>query len=189
MAPVYASRSSRTRTPRARDRRAARRDPPRPSLRRPRTSFWACGPFEQLRSSAVDGEFGFQLSDAMAGRHQLGPLPGRQSRLEPLVDALLAAPAVDRLIADAEVAGDVSDPSACGDKIKNPLPKFPRVTPSSHAVLLIGQQHDIPVIRLHQTQGALTTGQRPILYTNWWSRLGDLNPGPMVYETIALPLS
>ena len=22
-----------------------------------------------------------------------------------------------------------------------------------------------------------------------WSRLGDLNPGPMVYETIALPLS
>jgi hypothetical protein len=38
------------------------------------------------------------------------------------------------------------------------LAKFPREAPSSHAVLLIGQQHDIPVIRLHETQGALSVG-------------------------------
>jgi hypothetical protein len=69
----------------------------------------------------VDGELGFQLSDAPVGRHQLGTLPGRQSSLEPLVDALLAAPAIHRLIADAEFAGDVTDSSACGDQIKNPL--------------------------------------------------------------------
>jgi hypothetical protein len=75
--------------------------------------------------------------------------------LEPLIDALLAAPAIHRLIADAEVAGDVADTSAGSDQVKNPLAKFPREAPSSHAVLLIGQQHDIPVIRLHETQGAL----------------------------------
>jgi hypothetical protein len=40
-------------------------------------------------------------------------------------------------------------------RLKNPLPKFPRVTRASHAVLLIGQQHDIPIIRLHQIRATL----------------------------------
>jgi hypothetical protein len=42
------------------------------------------------------------------------------------------------------------------------LAKLPRVAPSSHAVLLVGQQHAIPVIRLHKTQGALLTGSNRI---------------------------
>ncbi len=92
----------------------------------------------------------------MALSDKLTDLASRIKELEPLVDALLAAPAVHRLIADAEFAGDVADTSACRDQIKNPLAKLPRVAPSSHAVLLIGQQHAIPVIRLHQTQGALS---------------------------------
>jgi hypothetical protein len=99
----------------------------------------------------VDGELGFQLADAPAGCHQLGPLAGCQSRLDPLVDALLSAPAIHRLITDPKVAADICNTSACRDQIKSPSAKFPWVAPSSHAVLLLGQRHDIPGIRLHKT--------------------------------------
>jgi hypothetical protein len=49
------------------------------------------------------------------------------------------------------------EPDSWTDAAGVGLAKLPRVAPSSHAVLLVGQQHDIPVTRLHKTQGALAS--------------------------------
>src|SRR6266581_3262076 len=103
----------------------------------------------------MDGELGFQVPDAPLCGVQLSTLARRQSRLESSVDARLTSPVVHRLIADAEVAGHVTHAPPCCEQIKNPSAKLCWVATSCHAVLLAGQQHDIPVIRLHETQGAL----------------------------------
>jgi len=103
----------------------------------------------------MDGELGFQVSDAPPGRLQLSPLTRRQPRLESSVDTRLTSPVVHGLIADAKVARDITHTPPCGEQIKNPSSKLRRVAASGHAVLLVRQQHDIPVIRLHKTQGAL----------------------------------
>ncbi len=108
-----------------------------------------------MPASTLNGELSFQLSDAPAGRQELGALPGGQSNLESLVDPLLPSPVVHRLIADAQVAGDISDAPSRSQQTKDPLVELRGIAASCHAVLLLGQQHDIPVIRLHQTQGAL----------------------------------
>jgi integrase len=102
----------------------------------------------------VDGKFGFQLSDAPPRRRQLSALRRREPRFDPLVHPLLSSPAVHRLVADAEVDRDVTHPSASCDQVKDSLPKLRRITPSAHAVLLLGQQHGSPIIRLHKTQGS-----------------------------------
>src|SRR6266702_3984258 len=104
----------------------------------------------------MDGELGFQVPDAPPCRVQLSTLARRQSGLESSVDARLTSPVVHRLIADAEVAGNITHAPAGSEQIKNPSSKLRWVAASCHAVLLVGQQHDIPVIGLHETQGALT---------------------------------
>jgi len=111
-------------------------------------------PFQQLGGLAVDGQFGFQLSNAPPRRRQLSALRGREPGFDPLVNSLLSPPAVHRLVADAEVARDITHTSANCDQIKDSLPKLRRIAPSAHAVLLLGQQHGSPVIRLHETQGS-----------------------------------
>ena len=103
----------------------------------------------------MDGELGFQVPDAPPCGVQLSTLARRQSGLESSVDARLTSPVVHRLIADAEVAGNITHTPAGSEQIKNPSSKLRWVAASCHAVLLVGQQHDIPVIGLHETQGAL----------------------------------
>ena len=49
---------------------------------------------------------------------------------------------------------DVTNTSASGDQIKDSLPRLDLITLSADAVLLLGQQHGSPVIRLHKTQGS-----------------------------------
>ena len=98
------------------------------------------------------GQLGFELSDPPTSRRQLSPLRGRKPGFGPLVHALLLSPAIHRLLADTEVDRDVTHASASGDQITDSLPKLRRIAPSAHAVLLLGQQHGSPVIRLHKTQ-------------------------------------
>ena len=102
----------------------------------------------------MDGELGFELPDATSRGRQLSPLRGREAGVDPLIHPLLSSPAVHRLFADTEVGRDVAHTSASRDQVKDSLPKLRRITPSAHAVLLVGQQHASPVIRLHETQGS-----------------------------------
>jgi len=75
----------------------------------------------------MDGELGFQDSDAPPRRVQLSPLARRQSGLESSVDARLTSPVVHPLIADTEVARDITHaPPGC-EQVKNPSSKLRRV--------------------------------------------------------------
>ena len=74
----------------------------------------------------MDRELGFQLSDAPARRHQLDALDGRQPGLESLVDVVLPPPAVHRLVADAEIPGDIAHAAASGDEVKDMLAELRR---------------------------------------------------------------
>jgi hypothetical protein len=55
--------------------------------------------------------------------------------LKSLVDPVLVAPAVDRLVADPKVPGDVLHAAPRRHKIQNSLTKLWRITSSAHAVL------------------------------------------------------
>jgi hypothetical protein len=164
MATATALRSSRTPTPRGRDRRAVPAVPAGRSPRRPRTSFWACGPFQQLRRLPVHGQLLLELPDASSRRHEFSPLGGREPCFGAAVDALLPAPVVHRLVADAEVVGDVTDAAPACHQVKNTPPKLRWVSTSSHAALRVARQHDIQIIRLHESLGTLpghtSVGQR-----------------------------
>jgi hypothetical protein len=106
----------------------------------------------------MDGELGFELPDAPPRGRQLSPLCGREAVLDPLIHPLLSSPAIHRLFADAKVHRDVAHTSACADQVKDSLPKLRRITPSAHAVLLVGQQRASPVSRLHETQDSPLRG-------------------------------
>src|SRR5436853_375447 len=81
-------------------------------------------------------QLGLELADSLVSCDQLAMLSGRQTWVEALVDAILAAPRVDRLFADAEIGRHFRDPSAGLDQLENPTPELPRISPSPHAVLL-----------------------------------------------------
>jgi hypothetical protein len=103
----------------------------------------------------MDGKLGFQLSDAPPRRRQLSPLRGREPGFDPLVPSLLSPPAaIHRLVAESEVARDVTHPSASRDQVKDTLAKLRWIAPSADSVLLLGQQHGSPIFRLHKTQGS-----------------------------------
>src|ERR1035437_8911929 len=137
MVDDHAGRSSRIPRPRARGRRAGRRSLPRPSLRSPRSAFWAAALREELRCPAVDLELGLEFADPPLGGGQLVALDRRQPGDEPSVNLLLAPPGVDRLIADTEIAGNIGDLAPGLNEIHDATPKLGRITPSSHGCLLI----------------------------------------------------
>ena len=64
---------------------------------------------QQLGRAAMHGELRFQFADAPLRGGQFGPFQRAQARLHTAVDALLAAPPVDRLLADAQVSREVGD--------------------------------------------------------------------------------
>ena len=59
----------------------------------------------------MDLEFGLELADATLGGGELSALDRGETRDEASVDPVLGAPEVDGLIADAEVTGEIGDPS------------------------------------------------------------------------------
>jgi hypothetical protein len=67
----------------------------------------------------VDLERGLELADAPLRRAQLVPLGRRKPRLETTINAVLTTPAIDRLLADGEVARDVGDLAARLKKIED----------------------------------------------------------------------
>src|SRR5690606_29951765 len=138
-----ATRGTRTPTPPAPGRRIARVGPLRSSRRWPRTAFWVRVALEEFRRSAVHRDLGLELADALLRRRELGSFAGAQARLEALVDAVLATPVVDRLIADPEILRDVCDASPRADQFQHSTAKLRRVTPSSHVVLLEDNSHSI----------------------------------------------
>jgi len=79
----------------------------------------------------VDLKLGLELADPALGRGQLLALKGRQPGDEPPVNLLLAAPGVDRLIADPEIAGNIGDFAPGLDEVNDAAPELGRVTPSS----------------------------------------------------------
>jgi hypothetical protein len=98
--------------------------------------LWVGLPLEQLGGTAVHSQLRFENTDPLACRDELGLLRRGQPRLEPTVDAVLAAPRVDRLVADSEIVGDLGDLAPSLDQIEHATPKLRRVAPSPHAVLL-----------------------------------------------------
>ena len=67
----------------------------------------------------MDLEFSLELADPPLGGRAFRPLDGRQARDESSVDRFLASPRVGRLVADAEVAGQIGDPPPSGEEIKD----------------------------------------------------------------------
>lgn len=75
----------------------------------------------------MDGQLRLQLGDALTGRSQLGLLGSGRTGNLPGVDAVLATPDVDRLLADAEKLGDLGDLAAGLDQIKDPAAELERI--------------------------------------------------------------
>ncbi len=96
--------------------------------------LWVGPVLEQLGRSAMHGELGFEVSDALASCDKLCLLGRRQPGLETTVDAVLAPPRVDRLVADAQVLGDLGDLAAGVDQVEHTTPELGRVATPSHAV-------------------------------------------------------
>jgi hypothetical protein len=115
--------------------------------------LWVGPVLEQLGGPPVHGQLRFEFTDALARRHEFGVFRRRQPGLDPAVDAVLATPVVDRLIANAGVGRDVRDLAAHLDQIEHTTPELRRIRTPSHAALLSGQQHHVPTIRLHGTPG------------------------------------
>src|SRR5712692_9710039 len=106
----------------------------------------------------MDCQFRLELANASTSRDELGALRRGQAALKSAVDSVLPAPAVHRLVADTQVAGDVLDAASGRHEIQNPLTKLRGVTASSHAVLqCLGGTAAwwIPILRLQEIQGAL----------------------------------
>jgi hypothetical protein len=98
---------------------------------------------DQLHRPAHRVQLGLQLGDATLGRDQHGLLAAGQARFQAAVDAVLAAPGVDRLIADAQRLGDLGDWPASLDQVQHLAAELGWISASSHAALLSVGQHGI----------------------------------------------
>jgi hypothetical protein len=81
--------------------------------------LWVARLPQQLTGPFQDGHLGLQLADALVGRAELGQFGAVESGQLPGVDQFLAAPAIDRLVADTEVDGDLGDRTAGGHEVEH----------------------------------------------------------------------
>src|SRR4051812_8328215 len=109
----------------------------RPSLRWPRTAFWAGLLLEQFGRASADRQLSLELGDLLLRLRQLGVLRSAQARLETPVDPVLTPPAIDRLVTDLEIVRDAGDALAVREQIEDLASKLCRVAPSSHFFLLV----------------------------------------------------
>ena len=136
---------------------------PRPSPRWPRTGFWAGLLLQQLGRAATDRQLGLELGDPLLRRCQLGVLGGAQTRLQTTVDPVLAAPVVDRLVAEVEIvrdAGDALPPRAGPEPCVETPPSSP-VVPS----VLLDVRHQNPEIQTPWKQGHTRSPDTPGRFT------------------------
>jgi hypothetical protein len=98
---------------------------------------------DQLHGAAHRPQLGLQLRDPPPGRGQLALLGTGQARFHAAVDAVLAAPGVDRLIADAQRLGDLGDRPASLDQVQHLAAELRRIPALSHATLLSVEWHGI----------------------------------------------
>lgn len=75
------------------------------------------------------GPLRLQLAGPLPGREELGALKRRDAGLEAGVDVRLAAPDVDRLLADAQLLRDLGGLPARFDQLDHPTAKLRRVDP------------------------------------------------------------
>lgn len=117
--------------------------------------------------AASDRELGLELGDPLLRRGELGVLVGRAARLEAAVDAVLAAPAVDRLAAEIEIMSNPRHAVALGESIKNPPTELRRVALSCRLFLLV-RDTKTPEIETPQDSGhTRTSGHAGAVHT--WS--------------------
>ena len=91
----------------------------------------------------MDLDLGLELTDTTLGRGELCSLSRRQSCFQTSIDTVLASPQIDRLVADPQVACNISDSASCLDEIEDTATELRRITPSSHGCLLSGQHQRI----------------------------------------------
>jgi hypothetical protein len=65
----------------------------------------------------MDSQFSLELANPPTSRDELGVLACGQAALKSTVDSVLPAPAVHRLVADTQVAGDVLDAASGCDEV------------------------------------------------------------------------
>jgi hypothetical protein len=109
-----------------------------------------------------------EFPDPLARRDQLCFLHRRQPRPQPTIDAVLAAPRVDRLAADPQILGHLGDIAPSLDQIEHTTPKRRRIAPSPHAVLLQDssitfQLPDSTKAPAHQSLYETRGGSAPVL--------------------------
>jgi hypothetical protein len=108
--------------------------------------LWGHHLSDQLHRPAHRLQLGLQLGDAAFSRDQLGLLGAGQARLKTAVDAVLAPPGVDRLLADAQRLGDLGHRPFGLDEVQDLAAELRWISASSHAAPLVGQhgiqQHD-----------------------------------------------
>lgn len=99
---------------------------------------------EQLGRATVDLELGFEFPDPAPRRGELLPFLGPHGGDEAAVNLLPAAPGVDRLVADAEITGELGDLAPRREQVEHPTAELGRVSPSYQGCLLVGgQPHDV----------------------------------------------
>src|SRR5262245_41981204 len=91
------------------------------------------GLLQQLSRPPMHGQLRFWFADAVLGRGELGPLQGAQPRFEYAVDPLVPTPAVDRLLADSQVARHVRDLPSGGQQVDHSPPELGRIPASARS--------------------------------------------------------
>src|SRR5438105_9111887 len=107
----------------------------RPSPRSPRSVSWVRTLLQQGRRAPMNRELGLEFTDSLTSREQLPALTRRQTGVDPSVDAVLATPRIDRLLADTEIRGNLPDLAARRNELQNAATELRRITLPRHAAL------------------------------------------------------
>lgn len=129
----------------------------------------------------------FELPDPLAGHGELGLLRGRQPGLQAAVDAVLAAPVVDRLVTDPEIVRDLGHLAAGLDQIQHPPTELRPVATLPHAVLL--QDSSIRVQSRDSTKARADQLEAPAFRDDHLgSGLAEWAAANRVHDRIELPV-
>jgi hypothetical protein len=93
---------------------------------------------EEFGGPPMDLQFGLEFADTPLGCRKFLTFSGSQTGDKPSVHALLAPPGVDRLIADAQVAGEIDNLAPSVEEIEDTSTKLRRIASSSQSCLLFG---------------------------------------------------
>lgn len=79
-------------------------------------------PLQQLHRTTAYGQLGLELGDALLGFREFAVLGRAQPGLQAAVDTVLAAPVVDRLVAEVEVVRHGRDTAALLEQVEDLAP-------------------------------------------------------------------